>query len=206
MRTRKTLAIFAAAGLLAACEQTPTEPAAEDVQTAVASAFAGSGSAFDDGADRPATLGRLVQTSLRKIRREDGDSAARAAAAQLKPFVEAARAARADRDTAAAHAAMAALRTAEATLVINTLGSGVVAPALGHATARLKAFNDRIAAATGDVTRAKALAASLQTRLDAATAAAAAGDHVAALLGAIDVANVLHMVRTHGPGSRPGRG
>ncbi|MEO5510050.1 MAG: hypothetical protein ABIV28_05925 [Longimicrobiales bacterium] len=205
MDFRKSLAAVAVLGLLVACEQSPTTNTTptESTSFAIQTAIAGGGMVFQDGGPQPAVLGRLVHAALGKIRHDSGEEAARAAAAQLKPLIEAAHAARTAHDSTAARAAMNALRLAEATLVVNTLGTEPVTRSLELATNRVAAINEmatRAAAAGHDVARIQALAAAMTQKLADAKAAAAAGNNAAALLGAMAIVEGAHAM---GPARGP---
>ncbi len=205
MFLRKTAFALAAITLAtAACEQSATEPV-ESLAVSVESALVGGGAAFQDGGDHPAVFGRLVHVALGKIRRDSGADAARAAASQLQPLVKAVRDARAAHDTTAARSAMAALRTAEATLIVNTLGTEVVTRTLAAATQRVEALERRLAAApsSGDRPGLAGIVAAARAKLDAATAAAAAGNNVAALIGATEIVEGMHTMMQRRDRGRP---
>jgi hypothetical protein len=200
MHFRKSLAAVAAFAVLAGCEQSPTSPATETTAFSVQNALSGGGLSFQDDGPKPGIMGRLVHAALGKIRHDSGDDAARAAATQLRTLVTAVRTARQAHDTAAVRAAATALRTAEATLIVSTLGTEPVTRSLDMATRRVAGMNEMVTRGTAagrDVTRLKDLAADMTQKLAAAKAAAAAGNNTAALLGALEILEVSHQLNVH---------
>ena len=209
MRLARNLVVLAAAATQAASGQATTAPAAEPAAL-IQTALSGGGTPYNDGGEQPAILARLVHVAMQTLRTDEGADAVTAARAELKPFLDALRTARQAHDTTALRAAHAALRQAEAEFVVEVLGTEPATRAIAHATTRLDALEEHIGMAGDagrDTERLEALAASLRTRLDAASAAAAAGDHVTALLLATEILHGMHAVQARGPGGdRPGRG
>ncbi|MEX0893153.1 MAG: hypothetical protein WEB88_13380 [Gemmatimonadota bacterium] len=174
---------------LAACADTPTGPddgqGIEAQLTEVAQISGSLTTAARAGGGQH--LQGLFRKAVLQVRDTEGVEAARALIAPIRDAARAAREIRRSGDRDAFHAAMEAVHLAQATVIVDVLGSAVVEEALAVAEARLAALQARVdAAAAGgrDVT-------AIQARVDAAAVelaearALAATDPAAALVKAL---------------------
>lgn len=190
----------AAVLLLAACGESTTAPesAVEDAELAgFDAALSGNGPPDRAGGYY---LPWLLRQSVRQVREEQGEEAVAELTAGLRALIEEGRALRGSGDREALRSLLDAIRTATAGIVVAVLGTDVVDGALAQAAGAIAALEARAAESERPALAERRLARA-QAAYEAALAARAAGDPVAALS---EAAHALALAtQRHSPLVRP---
>jgi len=181
--------------LSSACGESPSDPASGDAD-ALEALLAEEPASPQDGV-RPPFLRRLLGHAIHRVTEDAGADAAGRIRSRFERLQLAIREAREAGDEEAYRAAVLAWETEASRVVIRVLGPTVVRRVLHHASERLSAVRERVAARAAegqDVTRARAILHRAGQLLREARAALEAGDLPASLrLGARSLDALAHI-------------